>query len=381
MKHYPVSQPSLTPLETRAVLRTMESGWLTQGETVRSFEKALCQHLSVEHVVACASGTAALHLVMAALGYGAGDEVLVPDLSYVATANAVTYVGARPVLVDVDSTTWNMNLDDAARHLSSRTRAILVVHLYGKPCNMDAVNEFAAVHGLVVVEDAAQAFGAYWADSPCGTLGLCGTFSFYANKIITTVEGGAVVTNDDKLAETVRLLRGQAQSPDRRFWHSEVGFNYRMTELQAAIGLTQLKRLPHLLEERHRVVNRYLDNLKDTICSPMNRWSAPWLFTGLLPVDRPYHLRVEEDLAKKGIETRSVFVPMHRLPMYARPEGQFPSSSELADYGVSLPTYPELTNDDVDYISSTVMDLCNRGSSTWPNRQTATKSDEIRMRI
>jgi perosamine synthetase len=356
---YAVGQPVIGDAEAQAVLATVRSGWLTQGERVRQFEKELADLLHVNDVVVCSSGTAALHLSLAAFGIGPGDEVLVPDVTYVATANAVTYVGATPVLVDIEPTTWNINLDDAEQQVSARTKAILPVHLYGCPCDMDAVLDFAQEHSLVVIEDAAEALGAYWRGVPCGAWGHCGTFSFYANKCITSGgEGGAVTTNDPDIAETLRFLRGQAQSPVRRFWHGEIGFNYRMTDLQAAIGLAQLTQLPTFLAERQRVVNGYRELLRGVITSPTcYRRAAPWLYTGLLPIGHPYYRGVEERMAGRDIEVRPVFVPMHRLPMYARPDAQFPVACLVGDFGVSLPTHPALTDDDVQFIAFSLMDV------------------------
>lgn len=348
---YPIGNPSITQQEIDSVVATLVAGRLTQGESVVRFEKRLSDYLQVKHVIACSSGTAALHLALAAIGIGPGDEVLVPDLTYVATANAVTYVGATPVLVDVSPNTWNISLEDAERKVSSRTRAILPVHLYGIPCDMDALSAFAADHAIDVIEDAAEALGGYWKGDHCGTFGLCGTFSFYANKIITTGEGGAVVTDDDKLSGTLRYLRGQAVSPTRRFWHGELGFNYRMTDVHAAIGLAQLNRLDEFLTERRRVVSGYAAVLD----SPIVLGTSPWLYTGLLPKGVSFGA-VEQQLVHRQIETRPVFVPMHRLPMYARPDSQFPVSCELSDRGMSLPTYPSLTDEDVKYISDSVLE-------------------------
>lgn len=353
---YPIGNPSIGEREIAHVVQTLRDGRLTQGGLVQQFESLLATTLNVKHVVACSSGTAALHLALAAIGIGPGDEVLVPDLTYVATVNAVTYVGATPVLVDVDPRTWNISLEDAERKVSSRTKAVLPVHLYGVPCNMEELLAFAADNAIDIVEDAAEAFGGHWKGDACGTFGLCGTFSFYANKIITTGEGGAVVTDDDKLADTLRYLRGQAVSPTRRFWHAELGFNYRITDVHAAIGLAQLGQLPEFLRERQRVVEGYEMALSGLMSSPDVLGTAPWLYTALLPPKKPFAC-VEQRLAERGIETRPVFVPMHRLPMYARPDSQFPVACDIGNRGISLPTYPSLRDEDVQYISDAVLEV------------------------
>ena len=347
--NYPVGMPSITKLEIASVAETLRNGRLTQGAVVREFERRLAILLHVDHVVACSSGTAALHLALAAIGLGPGDEVLVPDLSFVATANAVAYTGAKPVLVDVDPVTWNMDLSDAEGKVTRNTKVILPVHLYGVPCDMDMLHAFAENHDLEIIEDAAEALGGTWKGVPCGTHGLCGTFSFYANKIITTGEGGAVVTNSEELAESLRLLRGQAQSPIRRFWHGELGFNYRMSDVHASIGLAQLDRLPEFLTERHRVMSVYQKELSGFLQFSVQEGAAPWLFTGVM--DCAY-TRVQGRMERAGIETRPVFVPMHRLPMYAAPDAQFLNACRISDNGISLPTYPGLTDADVRTIAA-----------------------------
>lgn len=352
---YPVGLPFIGDLERARVAQTLLDGQLTQGPTVARFEETFAEWLGVRNAVACSSGTAALHLALRALGIGPGDEVLVPDLSFVATANAVVYCGATPVLVDVDAATWNISLTDADRKIGSRTKAIVPVHLYGLPCDMDAMRWFADAHDIAVVEDAAEALGGNWKGQPCGTQSACGTFSFYANKILTTGEGGAVVTNDDELAASLRLFRGQWQSPNRRYWHAETGFNYRMTDVHASIGLAQFERIDWLLAERLKVVQRYRQ-LLHFLESPTSAGQAPWLFTALLPKGVSF-TRAAAGLLARGVETRPVFVPMHRLPMFERPDGQFPEACRVSDAGISLPTYPGLTDDDVAFISAAVLEV------------------------
>jgi perosamine synthetase len=352
---YPCGNPSITELEISYVLGTLRAGRITQGMSVRRFEEVLAEFLNVDHVVVCSSGTSAIHLALAALGIGPGDEVLVPDLTYVATLNAVKYVGATPVLVDVEPDTWTIDAEQACAKITTRTKAIIPVHLYGVPCNMEEIHALADVHNLHIVEDAAEGLGGSIGGHALGTLGACGIFSFYANKIITTGEGGAIATNDPEIADVARLLRGQAVSPTRRFWHAEVGYNYRMTDMQAAIGIAQMSRLKKFIVERQRVVDGYRDSLGDVMELPV-RDSAPWMFTALLPTGVPVH-RVEEALAGRGIEIRPLFVPMHRLPMFTAPEHEFPCASMLESRGISLPTYPELTNEDVSFIANSLKEV------------------------
>lgn len=348
---YPVGCPSVGEREIAMVVHALKGNELSHGSMVEHFEACFAAALDVKHAIACTNGTSALHLALAALKVKAGDEVLVPDLTYVATANAVAYTGATPVLVDVDATTWNLSLEDAARKVSAKTVAIIPVHLFGVPCDMKSIQIFANNHSLDVIEDAAEGLGGYYDDQALGTLGLCGTFSFYANKVITTGEGGAIVTNDDDFAASVRLLRRQSTSSTDRFWHGELGYNYRMTSMQAAIGLVQAQRMNELLIERHRVVRRYRRELADCLSFPEVSGMAPWMFTARLPVGVSY-AHVEQRMALSGIEVRPIFTPMHQLPMYKRPDCQFPVSTALHRSGISLPTYPDLSDDDVSFIAT-----------------------------
>jgi perosamine synthetase len=355
-----VSQPCIGAEEQERVAQVMRSGWLTQGKVVAEFERALGDYLGGPHVVTCSSGTTALHLALAALGIEPGDEVLVPDLTFVATANAVRYVGATPILVDVDPETWNIDLEEAAAHLSPRTRAILPVHLYGVPCNMASVRTFAQCCDLLVVEDAAEGFTGSWDGQPCGAMGKAGTLSFFGNKIVTCGEGGAVVTFDKALAERLRYLRGQAQSPSRRYYHLEVGYNYRMTEMQAAVGLGQLAHLGEMLASRHSVCSMYSARTSHLGYSSMQTSGAgyaPWLFT-LQLASQELRAEVVKRLGAAGIDTRPVFVPLHELPMYKQDEARFPIAAGIGRTGLSLPTYADLPQDAVEEICDIMEVLC-----------------------
>lgn len=363
MIRYPVSQPTLGPVERLLVNKALDDNRITQGAMVAEFEKILAGYLNVEHVVATTSGTTALHLALAALGLGPGDEVLVPDLTFVATANAVAYTGARVVLVDVDPKTWCMDPADAQRKLTDRTRAIVPVHLYGVPCDMDALAVLAHNHGLVIIEDSAEGLGGSYEGYALGSLGQAGVFSFYGNKVVTCGEGGAVSTNSATLAGRLRFLRGQALDPERRYYHPEVGFNYRMTDLQAAVGIGQFSHLLEMLQQRREIVDLYSQLLCYYGVKPIvlpNTQHAPWLFTLQLNAGskRDGLMRY---LDARGIETRPVFVPLHRMPMYAGDDTEFPYASRLGDAGVSLPTYPGLTCHDVLSICDDVVTYLERG--------------------
>lgn len=324
------SQPSITSVEIAAVEEVLRSGWITQGRKVLQFESEFSGFVGLPYGVACSSGTAALHLALVALGIRSGDEVLVPDISFVATTNAVRYCGAVPVLCDIDADTWCMSLEDAKAKLTRRTKAAIAVHLYGKRCDVEGLKAL----NVPIVEDAAQAIGL----EDLGKHSACATFSFYGNKVITTGEGGMVVTHDRLFAERCIELRGHAMHHLHRYFHTRVGFNYRMTDMQAALGLAQLSRVAQLLEKRRAVVSAYHQVLHDRhVCTAPA--DAPWLFTALFQSKD----RAALTLAMKGIETRPCFVPMHQLPMYAAPTWKFSRSGLFEKHALSLPTYPDLT--------------------------------------
>lgn len=337
-----VSQPNLSRIESMLVQDCLDRGQVTQGPMVERFEREFAEFLGVRNAVMVSSGTTALHLALATLGIGPGDEVIVPNLTFVATANAVAYTGATPVLVDVDPKTWCIDPAAAAKAVTGRTRAIVPVHLYGVPCDMVTICRLAYEHGLRVVEDAAEGLGGFVYGGSLGTYGDAGIFSFYGNKILTTGEGGAVVTNNDRLAQRLRFLRGQAHDPRRRYYHREVGFNYRMTDLQAAVGVGQLARLPELLRQREEIFTYYRSQLQDIFTLPsVSEWhhQAPWLFTGLVHARE----RLAARLCAHGIETRPTFVPLNYQPAFRRSSKDLYSSVEIGQAGLSLPTYPGLT--------------------------------------
>jgi perosamine synthetase len=356
-----VSQPSLGKAERDLVLQCLNNNRLTQGPMVEWFEKLLAGYLGSDNAVTTTSGTTALHLALSALGIGPGDEVLVPNVTFVATANAVALVGATPVLVDIDPLTWTMDVDDMCRKSSPRTKAVIPVHLYGMPCNMCDILLQAHTYGWKVIEDAAEGLGGSWKGKKLGTLGDVGCFSFYGNKIITTGEGGAAVTNDPELAKRMRFLRGQAMTA-QRYFHSEVGFNYRMTDIQAAIGIGQIRRIESLLGKRRLVTKVYQELLEELVGEPAllpeGVEPAPWLYTALVP-KRDWLM---DQLAKRGVETRPTFVPLNRLPMF-RSHESFPNSDLVGDHGISLPTHADMTPDDAAVVAATVLKVSRGGSS------------------
>lgn len=365
MYRIPVSRPSLGLAEETLVAETVRGGQLTYGPRTRQFERMFAEWLGVDHALMVTSGTTALHLVLAALGIGPGDEVIVPDITFVATANAVVYTGATPVLVDVDPVTWCLDSAQLQLNITSHTRAIVPVHLYGMPAAMGEINSIAKKNELYVVEDAAEGLGGYQNGRALGTLAHAGVFSFYGNKVLTTGEGGMVVTSDDKLAERVFKLRGQAVHPTRRYYHTATGFNYRPTELQAALGVAQLAKLDSMIDRRHAIFSRYDRQLaplrQGGSYTPCGRvaGAAPWLYTIELPsnVNRD---SVAAQMAVEGVETRPSFVPLHQLPMYAQSGTgrDFPMASRLGKLGLSLPTYSDMSLELVDAVCESLMRAC-----------------------
>jgi perosamine synthetase len=352
-KRIPVAEPVLAGNEQQYVMECLTSGWISgSGKFVTAFEERFAEFCGAKYAVGVFNGTVALHVALLALGVGEGDEVIVPDFTYIASANSVTYCQAKPVFVDIDPVTWTLDPADVARKITSRTRAIMPVHVYGHPADMDPLRALAAQHGLALLEDAAEAHGAAYRGQRIGSIGDVATFSFYGNKIITTGEGGMITTSDQGLAEHIRLLRGQGMDPRRRYWFPVVGYNYRITNIQAAIGLAQLERIDWFIERRIEVAGWYHEALTDTpITLPAQaEWARNvyWLYSVVLPphIDRD---RLIAQLDAHGIETRPFFYPMHVLPPYFDSDGdrQFPHSTDLARRGINLPSSATLSREDV----------------------------------
>jgi len=355
----PVASPSFIGNEKKYVDDCMESGWISSaGKYIELFETGFAEFCGVKHAVACCNGTVALHLALLALGVEPGNEVIVPTLTFVATPNAVTYCGARPVFVDSESETWNLDPRQVEAKITPRTKGIIAVHLYGHPAKMSELKEIARRHNLFLLEDAAEAHGAMCDGRVVGSLGDAAVFSFYANKIITTGEGGIVVTDDDALAERARLLRGQGMDPNRRYWHSIVGYNYRMMNLPAAIGLAQLEKIDRQLELRSRIAELYRERLQKMpgiIFQAEQAWARHvyWMFSIVLEQDTWSDRDVVMDiLREQRIETRPVFYPAHSMPPYINSVGgeTFPVAENLSTNGISLPTWAGLTEDDIDHV-------------------------------
>ena len=357
MWRLPVMEPSLGGNELKYVSDCIVSGWISsQGQYVRRFEEAFAHFHDTPQALTVSNGTVALHLALVALGIGPGDEVIVPDLTFAASANVVIHCGAKPVLADVTRDTWTLDPEDFARKITPRTKAVMPVHLYGHPCDMDPIMEIARKHGLFVVEDNAEALGATCRGRLTGTIGDVGCFSFFANKVITTGEGGMVVARDPELMRKMTILRDHGMEKSRRYWHLVPGFNYRMTNLQAAIGLAQMERLEHFLSRREEIVaqyDRHLSKVPGIVLPPRSDWARNihWLYSILIDpalagLDRD---TLAKKLAERGIETRGFFYPLHEQPPYLSDEA-FPVTSEISARGLSLPTANDIRIEDVDKV-------------------------------
>jgi perosamine synthetase len=291
--------------------------------------------------------------------------VIVPSLTFVATAAAVRYVGASPLLADSDPAHWCVDPEDVASRITSRTRALVAVDLYGHPADMDALVEIASEHGLVLVEDAAESLGADYRGRPAGGLGLLGVLSFYGNKLITTGEGGALLTDDPALADRARLLRDHAMDPERRYWHGEIGFNYRITNMQAALGVAQLERLDEFLARKREIAAIYRAGLQDlpgvTVQEEADWARSSWWMT-TLRID-PAHGVDRDELATRlraeGVDSRPAFVPLHLLP-HLRQEGALPVAEAVGSEGLSLPSSTSLSDSELEYVIGSVRSALRR---------------------
>lgn len=361
MEFIPVYRPDISGNELKYVTDCITSGWISSlGEYVSRFEQDFASLCQVKHAISLANGTVALHLALLVMDIGPGDEVLVPPLTFVATANAVRYVGATPVFVDVDPITWTINPNEIEKAITTNTRAMIPVHLYGHPADMDELLQIAEKYDIAIVEDAAEAHGAKVRDRIVGGLGDVGCFSFYGNKAITTGEGGMLTTNDNQLAERARFLKDHGMDKNKYYWHSEVGYNYRMTNLQAAVGVAQIERFADIYSRKRKIGQLYKDKLADIpgiVTQPEAKWaeSSYWMISILVNDEFPIN---RDDLRKilyeKGIDTRPFFYPMHYLPPYHEDKGSYPVSEKLAENGINLPSYPGLTDEDISRICNEI---------------------------
>jgi len=357
-----VARPHLGHREFRAVLATVLSSWISsRGRHIAEFEEAFADFVGTQHGVAVTSGTAALHLALLALGIGPGDEVVVPDLTFAATINAVCYCGAKPVIADVDPVRWTMSPETIEPVLTERTKAIIPVHLYGRPAAMASIARMAQRRGIFIIEDCAEAHGARHEGRNVGQFGDIACFSFYGNKPVTTGEGGMCVTNSAELANKIRRLRSHGMVPDRWYWHEAIGYNYRMTNLQAAIGLEQVATIRQTLQRNDRLLQKYRKHLADfpsvRFPPPLGAGDEP--ITWLVCVQVPAAAReaIITTARERDIELRPFFTPLSAMPVYREYWRDCPHSGGLAATGLNLPTSDAVDDKIIEKIASVFRDV------------------------
>jgi perosamine synthetase len=349
----PVYKPTLGGREKEYVNDCLDTTWISsKGIYVDKFEKDFSSFLGINYATSVSNGTVALQLALIAMGVGRGDEVIVPTLTYIASINAILMVGAKPVLVDSLEDTWNIDSSKIVEKITSKTKAVMIVHLYGAPCDMDPIVEICGTHKLLLIEDSAEAFGSKYHDKYVGSFGDISTFSFFGNKTITTGEGGMVVSNNKKLIEYSAYLKSQAVSPIREYWHDEVGYNFRMTNICAAIGLAQLENASKILHKKQLLALWYKEELISTpikfqhdIRKSLNSF---WMIS-ILVRDEIVRNGLRNFLKENLIETRPFFYPAHKMPVI-KSEEVFPVAESISKRGLNLPSFPDLTRDQVVYI-------------------------------
>lgn len=358
MKKIFMAEPVFNGNEKKYLDECIDTRWVSaNGRFVKLFEEKFAEFCGVKYAMACANGTAALHLALKALNIKEGDEVIMPSVTYIATANAVVYCGAKPVFVDIESDTWNIDVCQLEKAINNNTKAILPVHLYGLAANMDQLIDVSEKYGIPIIEDAAEAHGAKWGNKKVGSFGKVACFSFFGNKVITCGEGGMVVTDDEPTYERLKFLQSQGVDPNKRYWHMEVAYNYRMTNMQAAVGLAQLEKIDWHLEQRKRVANLYLKYIKDLYDFveiqkvPKGAEHIYWMFS--IRLKDPYASfrdQIMDSMESKGIEMRPVFYPLYKMPPYLD-ESIHHENAEMVSYsGINLPTHALLSENDVRYV-------------------------------
>jgi perosamine synthetase len=363
----PVYKPLLDGNEKKYVNECLNTNWISsKGKYVKTFEDNFANYIGVNHATSVCNGTVALHLALVTLGIGQGDEVIVPSFTYIASVSSITFSGAKPVFVDSLEDTWQMSPDDIERKITDKTKAIMAVHIYGYPCDMEAICKIAKKHDIFVIEDCAEAFGSKFNDRYAGTFGDISTFSFYGNKTITTGEGGMVVTNDETLYDRAYHFKMHGLAKYREYWHDVAGFNYRMTNICAAIGTAQLEKAGEKIKSKRELAFKYIKLLKNLPLSyqheQKNVFCTYWMFT-ITVEDINLRDELREHLKAKGIETRPSFYPVHTMPMYSGKYQKLPVAENLGWTGINLPSYPSLTDAEIEYVCDSVREFLSSGKA------------------
>jgi perosamine synthetase len=354
----PIYKPEIGKEEEEEVLKVIRAGWISSASpAVKEFEDKFSRYIGRKYGLATSNGTTALHLAVSALGVKEGDEVIVPDLTFISPINVVLYNKAKPVIVDIEEENWGLDPEKVRKAVTSKTKAIIVVHLYGNPAKVAELKEIAEEKGIYLVEDCAEAHGSEYEGKKVGNFGDIACFSFYANKVITTGEGGMCLTDDEELYEKMQILRDHGMTKEKRYWHEVIGYNYRMTGLQAALGLAQLKKIDKFIERKREIAKLYQELLENVVTvqrDPPKGKSIFWLFS-ILTERRD---QLADYLANNEIETRKFFYPVHVMPPYkdlARYD--YNTSEKLHNLGLNLPSGPSLTEKEIKFISKKIIEF------------------------
>ena len=357
---YPVYIPSLNGNERKYVDECIDTTWISsKGHFVNDFEKAFASYIGMSYATGVCNGTVAIHLAMVALGIKEGDEVIVPTFTYVASANPIKMVGAIPIFVDSCADSWQMNPEDIKHKITKKTKAIVVVHLYGHPCDMDAIMKIAKENNIFVIEDCAEAIGSEYKGKKVGSFGDIACFSFFGNKTITCGEGGMVMTNDKNLYEMLVHYKSQGVSNTREYWHDVVGYNYRMTNIQAAIGLAQLERIEEKVSKKIQLGKWYQLYLKGTplvFHAPLPNVTHTYWMCSVLTQNEEERIALRKYLYENGIETRPTFPTIHEMPM-SDVKAEYPVGKSLSVRGINLPSYPDLQEEDIKNICNVIKEF------------------------
>lgn len=343
-KFTPVAEPTLESKELEYLLDAFSSTWISsRGKYIDRFEEEFSKFCTTNHGVATSNGTVAIHLALVALGIGEGDEVIIPDLTFAATINAVLYANATPVIVDIDPITWTISPEEIEKAITSKTKAIIPVHVYGQSCEMDKIMAIANKHDLRVIEDCAEAHGAEFKGQRVGSFGDISTFSFFANKIITTGEGGMCVTNSETLDTKMRMLRDHGMSKEKRYWHDEIGFNYRMTNLQAAIGCAQLEKIEWILDRNDQIEKNYKEHLDEL---QLFQWQKTYKqnrkVVWLMCCTTNNREQVMTKLKENNIDVRPFFFCLSEMPIYSKYKFSNKNALIISKIGINLPTVKDI---------------------------------------
>ena len=361
IKKIPIYEPSLTGNEKKYVNDCLDSTWISsKGKYLALFENGFKEYLDIKYATTVANGTVAIHLALVALGVGPGDEVIVPTLTYIASVNAIQYTGATPIFVDSLDGTWQMSPEDVKKKITPNTKAIMAVHLYGHACDMDALQKICKQNDIFLIEDCAEAIGTTFNGKKVGTFGDISAFSFFGNKTITTGEGGMVVTNDETLFDRAVHFKGQGLAQHRQYWHDVVGYNYRMTNICAAIGLAQIERADDIIVKKKSIAKKYnelLQGLPVTFQPDReDSTNAFWMYTILVDTVKTRDTLMEY-LSSKLIETRPTFYPVHTMPMFSNQYKKFNVAEDISIRGINLPSYPEISDEDLKYVCDSIKEF------------------------